>query len=281
MSVFLSVIIPAFQSAKTIPALLFSLKNQTRPPDEIIVVDDDSSDKTASCAKSFGVNVVRNETNRGPAYARNCGIKLSQGEILAFVDADCVCASDWLEKIEAEFENEGKNVLMGKVMFDPRTLFERAVCDLGFPAGGSVGFENMWRVEKDGETRHLSTCNFSVRKKVFELYGYFDESFPFGGEDVELSERWISKGVRMYYRPQIKVEHPVMRGNLTSFVRWHFYRGQGNACIARNVKSISLCRMMGTRMWSFFHIVRNSVKTFRFSLVLLLMMIYSKLLKKL
>jgi glycosyltransferase involved in cell wall biosynthesis len=81
----LSVIIPAFNEEKFLPRCLESLKNQKFKDFEIIVVDNNSTDKTAEIAKKFNVILV-SEKSQGVAYARNKGAEIAKGEILIFND---------------------------------------------------------------------------------------------------------------------------------------------------------------------------------------------------
>lgn len=87
----ISFIIPAYNAAWNIKPLLTSILNQSRPDDEIIVVDDASRDQTAACAREYapyGVQVISLEKNLGPAAARNRGAKEARGKYLFFLDAD-------------------------------------------------------------------------------------------------------------------------------------------------------------------------------------------------
>ena len=85
---------------------LASLVSQTRPADEVVVVDNNSTDDTRAVAASFGDKLPLKyvlETKKGVAAARNAGIKASTGGILAFTDDDCVADKDWLRHLEAAF----------------------------------------------------------------------------------------------------------------------------------------------------------------------------------
>ena len=93
-----SVIIPAFNAAETLSPLLDALEKQTRPPDEIIVVDDCSTDDTAAEAASLGAVVVSHAINQGPGPARNTGVAAAASEVLLFTDADCVPPPDWIAR---------------------------------------------------------------------------------------------------------------------------------------------------------------------------------------
>lgn len=85
----LSVVIPAYNRASLLPATLRSLLAQERVADEILVVDDGSTDDTADVAEAFGgpVRVIR-QSNQGPAAARNRGLSEAQGEYIHFFDSD-------------------------------------------------------------------------------------------------------------------------------------------------------------------------------------------------
>jgi len=94
----ISVVICAKNEEKYIEKCLKCLKNQTKKPSEIIMVDGHSTDKTAKIAKKY-VNKVVKDNKRGIADARNVGWKNAKNEIIAYCDADCLPRKDWIEKI--------------------------------------------------------------------------------------------------------------------------------------------------------------------------------------
>jgi glycosyltransferase involved in cell wall biosynthesis len=93
-----SVVICAFNEEEHIGRLLRSLQSQTRPPAEVIVVDDGSADRTAAIATSMGVSTLRVQ-HRGPAVGRNIGARTARGEILVFLDGDMACAPQFIERL--------------------------------------------------------------------------------------------------------------------------------------------------------------------------------------
>ena len=93
-----SVVVPAFNAEKLIERCLESLKNQTVSPYEIIVVDNNSTDRTAAIAEQYGVIVVK-ESRQGIAWARDAGFLKASGDIIARCDADCVTPKTWVETI--------------------------------------------------------------------------------------------------------------------------------------------------------------------------------------
>ncbi|MGQ9606919.1 MAG: glycosyltransferase family 2 protein [Thermogutta sp.] len=94
-----SVVIPVWNAARYLPETLRSVLRQTRPPEEIVVVDDGSTDASAAVAEGFGptVRVLRQE-NRGESAARNRGIEAARGEWIAFLDADDLWHPDKLAR---------------------------------------------------------------------------------------------------------------------------------------------------------------------------------------
>jgi len=94
----ISVVIPAYNEEKYLPACLASLKQQTFKDFEVIVVDNNSTDKTARIAKSFGAKVVE-EKRQGIAFARDRGFSIARGEIITRTDADTILPINWLLQI--------------------------------------------------------------------------------------------------------------------------------------------------------------------------------------
>jgi glycosyltransferase involved in cell wall biosynthesis len=84
----ISVVIPCYNSASFLQQALQSVRDQTRAVDEIIVVDDASTDDSAAVAREAGIRCISLETNVGPGAARNCGIQAATGDLIAFLDAD-------------------------------------------------------------------------------------------------------------------------------------------------------------------------------------------------
>jgi glycosyltransferase involved in cell wall biosynthesis len=100
----LSVVIPTLNEATTLPLLLETLADQTRPPDEIIIADAGSQDETVALALARGVRVVRGGR---PGAGRNAGARAATGDILLFLDADVLPGADFIKRALDEFEGAG------------------------------------------------------------------------------------------------------------------------------------------------------------------------------
>lgn len=112
----ISVVIPAYNEEKFIGACLSSLKKQIRKPDEIIVVDAQSTDETAAIASTFSVTIVPTQ-KIGIAHARNVGFNYAKSTIIARCDADTIVPPDWITKIENNFAVGKIDALAGPIIY--------------------------------------------------------------------------------------------------------------------------------------------------------------------
>lgn len=116
----ISIVIPAFNEEKRIEACLNSVFDQTQAPYEVIVVDNNSTDRTAEIARSLGAVVVT-EKKQGITFARNAGFNASRGEIIARTDADTIVPHDWVERISKHFEKDASlDAVSGPAVFGIR-----------------------------------------------------------------------------------------------------------------------------------------------------------------
>lgn len=98
MAMSTSVVIPTYNEAENISACLKSVQNQTRKADEIILIDDGSTDDTVQIASKFPVRIIRSN-HGGPGSSRNIGASMAKGDILVFVDADMTFDTNFLKNL--------------------------------------------------------------------------------------------------------------------------------------------------------------------------------------
>lgn len=195
----ISVIIPVYNGAQTLPLCLLALRHQSRPPDEIIVVDDGSTDSSAAVAAQFGGTVL-GQRNAGPAAARNHGARAAHGDILLFTDADCIPAPDWVEQ-------------MARVMADPTIAGAKGVYRTRQQNLVARFVQQEYQDRYDrmaGQPRidFVDTYSAAYRRSVFLVAGGFDTSFPTASvEDQEFSFRLAAQGLRLVYTPEARVYH--------------------------------------------------------------------------
>lgn len=100
-----SVVIPTYNEEKNIEKCLKHFLTQEEKPDEIIIVDNNSTDKTVEIAKSYGVRIIK-ETTQGMIPARNAGFNAATYEIIVRTDADTYVPTDWIKRIKENFYDE-------------------------------------------------------------------------------------------------------------------------------------------------------------------------------
>jgi len=196
-----SIIIPARNAEDSIPECLRAVLAQENLEHEleVILVDDGSTDKTAELAESLGVRVIR-QANAGPAAARNAGARLARGEIIAFTDADCAPASDWLQHLTAPFSSPDIVAAKGAYRTDQRSHVARFV---------QQEYESKYaRLAQQRFIDFIDTYSAAYRRDVFLENGGFDTAFPVPSvEDQEFSFRLARKGYRMVFVPRAIVFH--------------------------------------------------------------------------
>ncbi len=194
-----SVIIPAYNAAVTLRACLIALQHQTRPPDEILVIDDGSTDSTAAVAKAAGIRVIQ-QTHHGPAAARNCGVRVAYGSLVLFTDADCEPLPDWVEQMLMPFADHSVVGVKGSYRSRQRDLIARMV---------QAEFEDKYeRMRQHATIDFIDTYSAAYRRALFLQAGGFNEVFPQASvEDVELSFRLAERGARLVFAPQAQVWH--------------------------------------------------------------------------
>ena len=196
----ISVIIPHLNQPEMLARCLQSLAAGKRHADEIIVVDNGSDTLPESICAAFPDVQLLSEVEPGPGPARNLGISVARGNILAFIDADCLADPAWLQAADAAMTNPSADVLGGDVRIayadpDHLTVLE---------AYESIYAYRMDRyIAKEGYT---GTGNLVIRRDVAQDVG------PFAGisvaEDRDWGQRATAKGYGILYVPEMKVYHP-------------------------------------------------------------------------
>ena len=197
----ITIIIPAYNAAVTLPQCLEAIANSVHHPAEVIVVNDGSTDKTARIAEQFGAIVVGMDKRSGPAAARNLGAEAARYDLLLFVDADVMVSVDAIGKIEAAFTSDPElSGLIGSYDFAPT----------------GHGFVSDYRnllhsyIHQNGKRRTIAfwgACG-AIRKQVFFEVGGFDVGYTRPSiEDIELGCRLRHRGLRVELDPAVKVKH--------------------------------------------------------------------------
>ena len=270
----LSVIVPAYNAGDHIKTLLDSFADQTSTVDsEIIFVDDCSQDNTPDIIKKYKYRLLQLDENRGPAYCRNLGARHAAGDVLVFTDSDCRLTPQWLEIIQRYFSQNDVDAIMGRLRIRPSNYLGDCISALGFPAGGAIGFEKIWKVDQHGYTQSLSSCNCAIRRDNFRQAGGFDENFPYaGGEDSFLAYKLVQANYKIKYCPDVVVDHQA-RKSFIGFLKWQFRRGISSHIFSKKIKTKK--RFLSLRLWSTNNIIRHYCTDIKFPMVLFLLAVSS------
>jgi GT2 family glycosyltransferase/4-amino-4-deoxy-L-arabinose transferase-like glycosyltransferase len=209
----LSIIVPVYNNPQDLRECLSALIASSCPGSEIIVVDDASTDDTASAAARMGARVMQLAKNSGPAAARNFGARHAQGDILFFVDADVVVAPGTVQRVRELFaEHADLAAVFGSYDAQPR-------------AGGIISQYRNLLHHFVHQTANPEASTFwagcgAIRRSVFEELGGFDvERFPRPSiEDIELGYRLRQAGHRILLDKALQVTH-LKRWTLRSLIR--------------------------------------------------------------
>jgi cellulose synthase/poly-beta-1,6-N-acetylglucosamine synthase-like glycosyltransferase len=195
-----SVIVPVRDGQSTIADCLDAILATDYPPDlrEILAVDNGSSDGTAALIKARPVSYLH-EPRRGVSHARNRGIAESTGDILVFVDADCVVDTRWLTELVRPFEDPDVGAVAGDLQHvPPSTPAERQAARL---------LGNWQRFAFSSDPAYPITANAAYRRDVLERIGPFDPHMT-RAQDVELGLRFQERsGLRLAYAERATARH--------------------------------------------------------------------------
>lgn len=220
-----SVIATVLNEAAAIIELLHSLQAQTRPPEEVVIVDGGSRDGTLEVLQAFAAEAslpvrVLSAPGANISRGRNLAIAAASGEVIASVDAGVRLEPDWLAELVAPFEGETPpDVVSGFFQADPRSLFERVLGAITLP-----------RLEEiDPERFEPSSRSVAYRKAAWQAVGGYPEWLDYC-EDLVFDFGLRDAGYRFIFAPQALV-HFRPRQTWRAFLKqyYRYARGDGKA----------------------------------------------------
>lgn len=218
-----SIIIPSYNSEATIIPCLQSVTQQQFDEAYEVIVVDSSADATPEIIRQDfpQVTLIHSEKRMDPGTARNTGIKQAQGEIICFIDSDCIANPDWLHRM-IEAHNDAYAAVGGSIANgNPESL-------IGW-AGYFAEFREFFPFHPEQFMSNIPTCNISYKRWVFEKYGNFPDLMPDRikikhpqQEDLILNLNLYTHGEKILFDPEIRIAHI----NMTSVKRFmlHQYR---------------------------------------------------------
>lgn len=210
----ISIILPVYNREDLIKPCVDSLLHQTANDYEIIIVDDCSTDKTNEILSNYRdqrLRLLNNKIQSGPSFSRNRAAQEADGEILAFIDSDCVAHADWIEKLASGFRENLKVGIVGGQILEPRSgnYWQSVNTRVDFVA------------KKKGPVKKVIGCNMAITREFF-LENKFDENI-FPSEELDLCIRCLKQDKIIYYIPEAQVVHFRRSGFLsTAFQQFRY-----------------------------------------------------------
>ncbi|MCO6431520.1 MAG: glycosyltransferase [Deltaproteobacteria bacterium] len=197
----ISVVIPTYKRIALLQRCLRAVQDQSYSASEIIIADDGCDSRVMLLVKSSEQRVplryVPVPDSKGPAAARNAGVKVATGDLVAFTDDDCVPDGDWLKAAAMEFLKSGIEAAWGRV----------CVPFAGIPT-------DYQRNESQLCVAGFVTANCFCKRSVFWQVGGFDENYTAAWrEDSDLYLSLLKSGVRMKFLSAAMVNHPIRRAS--------------------------------------------------------------------
>ena len=212
-----SVIITARNEEKMIELCINSIFEQNYPNFEVIYVDAESSDKTFEIVSNLEKKVkqfnnckrfvcVKKNANT-PAKGRNIAVKLSNGEYIAFTDADCVASKNWLEELVIYLKKDEQAVGGPNIIKHFKTSkIVNAIDKVLGTTLGSSGAPQFLKIEKVSEVYGIPACNLSLPRRIFDKLNGFNEKLRYN-EDTDFCYRLTESGCNIIYNPKATVNH--------------------------------------------------------------------------
>ena len=275
----ISVIVPAYNSSKTIINCLRSIFDQTYPCKEVILIDDGSSDNTVSIVSSiFPMVQIYSQKNSGPSVARNLGILNSTYEWVAFLDSDDVWECSILENYyKIHLKNKDLKWIATSYLMSFNDSKTKSIIYSGKYYKDDRIF-NLFLAYSDFRHRVyaelITTCSVIINKNFFSKSFFFDEKFK-NGEDIDLWFRLslISNEIGYCRIPGFKYSRNVDT-SITSFHARNFDKKQNNLLRISNSwnilnhsnKTIKIQASYVLNIW-IYRELKSIIKSLNFSLI--------------
>lgn len=202
----ISVVMPVYNEEVHIIETLEALYANTVQPDEVIVADGGSTDKTVQLIReNFPQVIIVNNPKKNAASGRNIGIEKAQGDIIAFTDGDCIVDKDWIKNISIAFSENNIDGLGGKVLIAPPiNHIEEYWGNLAWNLIMNFG-DVPYIVDKCTLDDSFVTANCAYKKELLISLEGFSGWFANNAEDVDLCWRAIKSGAKLMYIPNVQI----------------------------------------------------------------------------
>ena len=206
----LSIVIPIYNCSSNIKTLFSSIKSQDVIPSnqiteiEVIAIDNNLSDNYLEISQNFtdipNLKIVNQKKIQGAAATRNKGIEMSTGDIIAFIDGDCIPERDWISQGIRAIQETGADRIGGKISAKPLSSHSSIYALI----------DALFCFDQESAVKYVNACmtgNLFVKRIVFEQIGLFNPDFT-EMEDMEFGIRAAKAGISVAYADKAIVWHP-------------------------------------------------------------------------
>lgn len=157
----LSIVIPVYNDQDHLQECLESIANQTKKPDEVIIVDNNCTDESMKIAKKFKFVRIVKEKKQSVLYARTAGLNAAKSDVIGRIDADTLIDKDWSKNVLAIFKDKGVMAATGPMYFHDMPL-----------SPGNVAVDHLFKgplYKYDKKFPFLAGCNMAIRKSAWDI----------------------------------------------------------------------------------------------------------------
>jgi GT2 family glycosyltransferase len=217
-----SVVVCTYNGGRTLSQCLQSLEALEYPDYEVLVVDDGSTDNTREIVTRFANVRVIHQTNQGLSAARNVGLRMATGAIVAYTDSDCYADPDWLTLLVGQLERSGAAAVGGPNLTpEDGRLAACVAASPGQPTHVLVS---------DQVAEHIPGCNMAFRRDALLGINGFDPQYRKAGDDVDVCWRLQQAGMWITFAPGAFVWHH-RRQNPRAYLRQQAGYGEAEALL--------------------------------------------------
>ncbi|MCL5090859.1 MAG: glycosyltransferase [Patescibacteria group bacterium] len=224
----IALVVTTLNEEKNIGDFLTSVKKQSLSPDEFVVVDGGSIDKTVEKLKTSGLDIkIYIEPGANRAVGRNSGVKKTKSEIIAFADAGCILEKTWLRQITKPFVDPEVAVVAGYYRAKTKNVFEKCVTPFALVMPDKINPKKFLPASR----------SMAIRKKTFKETKGFPENGP-DNEDYVFARRLKKMRVKITFNEKAVVSW-LPRDNLQSFFVMIYRFARGDAAFGFRILKVT------------------------------------------
>ena len=227
-----SIYVPVYNGQNTIESCINSILSQTVKLNKILIINDNSTDKTAEILKKYSdkIEIINNEKNLGVSYIRNLATNYLKSKFIASIDADVELTNNWLEKLIDKATKENITLIGGKMyekfLNNPYNLWR------------SIRLKQNWGEKDILNPEFVFGCNSLLNTENLDnqdMYRNDHEYYKTNGEDIEFSKKILVKNKKLYYCNSATCYHLQNDNHKTLSNRYWRYIHYGDGLKKRNL----------------------------------------------